>query len=449
MRTRSARTGLVGVLALLSILLLPLAAVGHSGTESYVYLEVFDDGLEGRVEFPVEDLNQILGLEIPQEEEAARDAIERHLEQIQAYAAENLAMGLDGQDWIIEYAGFSVIPAAGGTYAVVDFVVTEDFDAVPRQFTVTYTGVIESLPTKSALLLVATDWQSGTLNNDSESLLRYSSGNTTQVVDLGETSWIQGFTAVVGLGVEHIQIGFDHILFIIALVLPAVLVYSMTTGWVPTASFGSSFWRVVKIATSFTIAHTITLALGGLGIVEISSALVESLIAVSIALAALHNLGPVAVNREWIIAFLFGLVHGFGFASLLTDLGLDRSNRIVSLLGFNLGIEIGQVVIILLVFPALFLARRTRYYLGFMRLGSIALIAISAGWLFDRAFGIDVGVDDLMTRVMLMPRPLILIVVMTLTASFLYWWEKRAGRLIPVGTDAPDKAEPVHARADL
>lgn len=427
--------------------LMPGAAHAHSGEESYVYLDIFDDGLEGRVEFPVKDLNEVLGIDIPQDEAGAITATEANLEAIQAYAAEHLSLGLGGEEWPLEFEGFRVLPARTGTYSIVDFVVLEEFDTVPRTFDVTYDGIIESLPQKSALLLIATDFGSGTFANEGNHLLTFTSGGTTQQVALDDASFIAGVTATIGLGIDHIFIGSDHILFIAALVLPAVLIIGRSRKWLPAPSFRSSLWRVVKIATSFTVAHTVTLTLGGLGIVELPVSFVESTIALSIALAALHNLRPIAFNKEWIIAFAFGLFHGFGFAGLLADLGLHRSNRVVSLLGFNLGIEIGQVAIILLVFPALFILRRTRFYVPFMWLSSAGLIFIAMGWFIDRAVGTDTGIDLIVTRLFVPPRPLIFVALLTVIAIVAYRVEQRRGRLLdlpaPAEVDVTEDREPV------
>jgi hypothetical protein len=189
---------------------------------------------------------------------------------------------------------------------------------------------------------------------------------------------------------------------------------------------------VLKIVTMFTIAHTITLTLGGLGIVEFSPVLVETIIAASIILAALHNIRPVFMNKEWIIAFVFGLFHGFGFAGLPADLGLTQSRQFVSLLGFNIGIELGQATIILMVFPALYIARRTRAYLPAMHAGSVLLIAIAFTWVLDRAFGVDLGIDWLVTAVLLWPRSILLIAALYVVAIALYYFDKRRDALIPL-----------------
>lgn len=421
------------VLALFTLLLLatgaPIAAA-HSGDQSYVFLEIYGDELEGTVEFPVKDLNEILGLSIPQDEEGATDAVTTNLDLIQRYAAEHFALGNGpATDWEIIFDGFEIVTPFAGTYVVLPFRVDESFDSVPREFTVFYDGVVGSLADRDALLLIEADTATGTYAKEQE-LLRFTSSNTLQVVSLEDGSWWQSVSGIIGLGVEHIRIGTDHILFIFALVLPSVLVYTGAERWRPTRSFGAGLWRILKIVTMFTIAHSITLALGGLGIVELPAKPVEVVIALSIALAALHNLRPVFQNKEWLLAFGFGLFHGFGFAGLLGDLGLDRANRIESLLGFNIGVEIGQAIIILLVFPALFLLRRTRYFLPFMKFGSVLLALAAVGWAVERLFEVEVGISSFVDPILAWPRSFWLVVIATGAVAAIYLRERAAGRLI-------------------
>jgi hypothetical protein len=127
---------------------------------------------------------------------------------------------------------------------------------------------------------------------------------------------------------------------------------------------------------------------------------VESVIAASIAVAALHNLWPVARVNEAAIAFVFGLFHGFGFASVLGDLGLGTEHLVLSLLGFNLGVEIGQVAIISAIFPILFLVRRLRVYDLVLRTGSAALIAIGLLWVAERTMGFNVPLVPIVRSVL-------------------------------------------------
>ncbi|MCB0992221.1 MAG: HupE/UreJ family protein, partial [Acidimicrobiales bacterium] len=182
--------------------------------------------------------------------------------------------------------------------------------------------------------------------------------------------------------------------------------------------------------------------LAGLDILPLPpSRFVESLIALSIAVAALHNLHPIAANREWLIAFAFGLFHGMGFAGLVSGLDVSRSTQLVSLLGRNVGIEFGQAVIILLVFPGLFLLRRTSYYRPFFLAGSIVLATVSSIWTIERVFATDFGINDYVDAAIEWPRVLVLIAAFTAVAAILHQRERAAGRLLAVASQRPDEAE--------
>ena len=235
---------------------------------------------------------------------------------------------------------------------------------------------------------------------------------------------------------EHIFIGTDHILFVLVLLIPAVMTYSMVDGWGPVPSFQSGLWRVMKIATAFTIAHSITLTLGGLDIISLPSKFVETTIAVSIIATAFHNLRPIFANKEPLIAFIFGIFHGFGFAGLLSDLGVGNGQRVLSLLGFNIGVEIGQAFIILLLFPALYLLRRTSIYVPMLRIGSLALAGVATIWALERIFETELGIDNLLERFTRAPRVFFLIAIVTVIAAGIRQFEAARGNLVPL--DKPD-----------
>ncbi|MEL6190031.1 MAG: HupE/UreJ family protein, partial [Myxococcota bacterium] len=177
----------------------------------------------------------------------------------------------------------------------------------------------------------------------------------------------------------------DHILFIIALLLPSVLVLREGS-YQPAESFQESFWYVARVATLFTVAHSVTLSLSSLNIFRLPSAPVEAMIALSIAVTAWGNIRPYLEGRGvWVMIFGFGLFHGFGFASVLAPLGLDASSLLAGLLGFNIGVELGQLAIIAAVFPVLFVLRRTPIYIPIvLRLGSALLIAMALFWFVER-----------------------------------------------------------------
>lgn len=157
----------------------------------------------------------------------------------------------------------------------------------------------------------------------------------------------------------------------------------------PVAGFTGAFWNVFKIVTIFTVAHSITLCLASLGIITLPSQLVESIIALSIVLVAFNNIVPTFRDRTWVILFLFGLFHGLGFASVMQHLPYRVGNLNKVLIGFNVGVELGQMAIVAAVFPIMYFLRKTSFYKPvFLVGGSIVLIAIASYWFVERAFGL-------------------------------------------------------------
>jgi hypothetical protein len=194
------------------------------------------------------------------------------------------------------------------------------------------------------------------------------------------------FAAYAHEGIWHIWLGFDHILFLLSLLLPAVLV-RRGGKWHAAADFKGSFWDVARIVTAFTVAHSITLTLAALGVVSLPSRWVESAIALSVVLAALNNVFPIVERGRWIAAFAFGLLHGFGFAGALQDLGLPTGSLALSLAGFNIGVELGQLAIVAAFLPVAFALRSTWAYRRLVLAGgSTVIVAIAGVWLAERAF---------------------------------------------------------------
>jgi hypothetical protein len=166
----------------------------------------------------------------------------------------------------------------------------------------------------------------------------------------------------------------------------------MNRRWAPASRFRDTFWDVFRVATSFTVAHSITLSLAALSVVQLPSRLVESTIAFSVVLAALNNVWPLVHGRRWLVAFGFGLIHGFGFASVLADLGLPRDALLLALVGFNVGVELGQLAIIALFLPLAYALRRTWFYRRLIFVGGSAAIAlVAAVWLVERVLDLKLG----------------------------------------------------------
>jgi hypothetical protein len=171
------------------------------------------------------------------------------------------------------------------------------------------------------------------------------------------------------LGIEHILTGYDHLLFLLALILA-----------------GGSLLQLLKIVTAFTLAHTVTLGLAAYDVITLPGALVEAVIALSIAYVAAENLFPrFAISRRWTISFVFGLVHGFGFSSVLKEIGLPKENLLLSLLNFNLGVEAGQAAMVLLALPLLLYVRRRPWARRFTVAVSAVILAVGLVLFFERA----------------------------------------------------------------
>jgi hypothetical protein len=217
---------------------------------------------------------------------------------------------------------------------------------------------------------------------------------TPWAVNLGV--WLNGlqFSSLFHLGMRHIAEGTDHLLFLLALLLPAPLLVS-GSHWGPSAGVRQSLLRILGIVTAFTIGHSITLTLAALGAVHVASRPVEALIAISILVSAVHALRPIFPGKEaWIAAF-FGLIHGLAFAATLDRLGLGHWERVAGILAFNLGIEAMQMLVVTAILPSLMLMSRTRAY-PFLRIGGAVFAgAASVGWIVERILNVETPVDTI------------------------------------------------------
>ncbi len=205
-------------------------------------------------------------------------------------------------------------------------------------------------------------WDGGSLSH------AFSSSQPTLEANLRQQATPNGAASFFLLGVEHIATGYDHLLFVLALVL-----------------CGGSLLQLLKIITAFTLAHSVTLGAAAFDLVTLPSTLVEAVIALSIAYVAFENLYPrYAISRRWTISFAFGLVHGFGFSSVLKEIGLPKGSELLALLNFNLGVEAGQLVAVIIVVPLLAWLRSTPFEARVVRLVSLAVLAVGLGLFVER-----------------------------------------------------------------
>jgi hypothetical protein len=383
-----------GLALVLSLSTLP--ALAHKPSDSYLTLTVNGTSVTGQWDIALRDLDFALGLDANGDGNITWGEVRARHADIAAFAQARLTVKAvdaatpDGSACTLQIGPQAIDGHTDGAYTV-----------MPLQFTCP--------SAKGTLSGIKVDYRLfADIDPQHRGLLSLSTGSgkeaTTRTAVLGpqapqqsfvltETSRWRQFLDYAQEGVWHIWIGFDHILFLLSLLLPAVLIWQPkpVAKWLPAARFKDAFFDVLRIVTAFTVAHSITLSLATLGYVTLPSRVVESAIAASVVLAALNNVFPMFQGRRWAVAFAFGLIHGFGFASVLADLGLPQEALALALVGFNIGVECGQLAIVAVFLPLTFAMRRTKFYSQGVRVvGSLLIAALAAVWLAERLFNLKI-----------------------------------------------------------
>ena len=359
---------------LLALLLCQATAWAHKASDSYLVVDVKGKAVTAQWDIALRDIDFALGLDSDGNAEITWGELRARQSDLAAWALSRLEISRSGA-CPLEVTGLQVDDHTDGGYAVLHL--SGVCPGAAGTLGMEYRLLFDLDKLHRGLLRLTLDGSTYT------TVLSPTSG----VVQFGATQasrWTQ-FSQYLVEGVWHIWIGFDHILFLLSLLLPAVLVLHMRR-WQGVSRFGTAAREVLWVVTSFTAAHSITLSLAALGLVSLPSRLVESAIALSVVLAAANNLWPVVERRRWLVAFGFGLIHGFGFASVLAELGLPADALVLSLLGFNAGVELGQLAIVAGFLPVAFWLRNTRLYLhGVFVLGSWLTMLVALVWLVERA----------------------------------------------------------------
>ena len=385
---RALRGGLLLILACLA------AAEGHAHNigDSYLYLQVYPDSVSGRFEVNLSDLNHALGLE-GTDREITTDNLDQRIGFLQDYYREHVSISTEAGPLPMEFTTHGSLKAREGSYALLSFDIG-GLEEVPDTLTFDYSVLFDEEPSHRGFLLVEHNWATGTFANENRVSLVFGPGSTRQEFDLTSSGRLRGFLALVHLGAEHMLLGLDHIFFLVALLLPSVM-RREGGGWQPLESLRPALGNVVIIVTAFVAAHAVALTLAALGLLRLPEALVETVIAGSTTLAAANILFPVFRGRVWWIIFGLSLFHGMGFAGGLMDLGVLDEHRGLSVLAFNLGIEVGQALIVAVLFPLLFLVRRlTVYRKVILPVAAVGMILVSGVWVIERAFGVDVPMRE-------------------------------------------------------
>lgn len=371
---------------LLLLFLLALAAVSwsHPSPTSAVELRMRPSAIDAELTLPVIELK--LGWDKPFPLNDATTVVRDYGPALREYIRAHVRpVAPDGRAWTVAVGKLTPVLEAVQDVKV-DLTMTPPLGAPVDKLTFRYDVIFDHLITHQAIVTLTGDWRSGVLGDKPILLGTMRDTNASLEIDRSGGSWAKGFAAVFRMGARHIAEGTDHLLFLLALLLPAPL---LATGgrWGGYAGGREAFRRILKVVTAFTVGHSLTLVLGALGLVHVPQAPIEALIALSIFVSAIHASTPIFRGREMLIAGGFGLVHGLSFAAVLGGFGFDPLTLVSSILGFNLGIEAFQLLVIAVTMPWLVLLARTRVYPAFQAIGATLTGIAAAAWFFERALG--------------------------------------------------------------
>ena len=351
-------------------------ALAHKPSDAYLTLIREEATLRGQWDIALRDLEIAIGVDDNGDGAITWGEVRAKRAAIEAYALSRLSVRSGGEPCALRSQALAIDTHTDGAYAVMTLE-GRCAQAGPT-LAIDYRLLFDVDPTHRGLLSYAE-------RGETRSAI-FSADTPARVVGGDSGGWYAQLGQYVREGVRHIWTGFDHMLFLLSLLLPAVLV-RRDRSWQPSASFRDAFIDVAKVVTAFTLAHSITLSLAVLGVLSLPSRVVESAIALSVVLAALNNVWPWVANGRWLAAFGFGLLHGFGFAGALADLGLPTDALALSLAGFNVGVELGQLAIVLAFLPLAFVSRATWAYRRVaLAGGSLAIAALATAWFVERAF---------------------------------------------------------------
>jgi hydrogenase/urease accessory protein HupE len=362
---------------LLAFFLSAVAALAHNPDTSYARCVVASDHVELRLTYDIFTLLKISDIDTDHDGRLTRDELRAGAGAIQRFLREHVLFEVDGQAADLGEALDPVWPKGAP-----DAIAAPDWHAAESLIVFPFRRNLSTPPHDIALTFTFF----GQLGAQHTVLGVFDHAGQTQEVTFteGEPDYLYDVTYVAGnkrdtllttlrrflvLGINHILFGYDHICFLLALLVAV-----------------NRLRDLVKIITSFTIAHSITLILAALKIVTLPQRLVECGVALTIIYVAVENLWRKNITHRWTLTFVFGLIHGFGFATVLGGLELPREALVRCLLSFNVGVEIAQLGIVLAAMPLLALLAKSGYATRTKIIVSVCVGLFGMGWFVDRAF---------------------------------------------------------------
>lgn len=370
----------------------------HPSPNTLVFLDIKPNGVAAELRLPVGELGMAL---MPNNSKVAEELLGNFKDSFKLYLqAHIIPLSMDGQKWTVEVGEIALEDVKNtqerGTLQdiIVKMWLKPPTGASSRQFVLNYDVVMHQVVTHNALVSIRQDWETGIVSEHPAEvgIIAVEPRNNQifpLIINLESKGLWGGFKSMVGLGRGHISEGTDHLLFLLVLLLAAPLLVSGRK-WGNFGGIRYAFTRLVKIVTAFTIGHSLTLLVGAIGWLRMPSQPIEVLIAVSILVSAVHAIRPVFPNREMFVAAGFGLIHGLAFANTLSDLDLDAKAMTLSILGFNIGIELQQLLVVVLTVPSLILLSKQPKIYDFIRIGTALFAGIAAlAWVVQRISGAD------------------------------------------------------------
>lgn len=352
-------------------------AEAHKASDSYLFLSLRPGGASGRWDIALRDLNDAIAIDADENGEVTWSEVQAAGSGIRAYAMAGLHARSETGSCQLRPGRIAVMRHSDGHYAAIDIDLTCSVGS-------------EALNLRYDLLFELDAQHRGILQlGDAATPTVFTKASRSVDVQL-ERRILPALLAMVRLGTEHILHGYDHLLFLVALLLPCA--WRREQGaWHRIASRRIVVRDVLQVVTAFSVAHSITLGLAAAHVLTLPTRLIESGIALSVVVAAFDNLYPLMRQQRWAGAFALGLLHGFGFAATLADARLSTVSFLRSLFGFNLGVELGQVAVVALLLPIIFLLSRSRRYPSLLLpLGSAVVMLIATAWLLERAFDLRI-----------------------------------------------------------
>ncbi len=361
---------------LLAVLVFSSSVCAHSLNDSFLQLSVRDAQYSGKLQIALSDLEIAIGLDTDTNHEITWAEVKEARPLINSYVQDRLGIHIAGQACESILGGYRIEELSGGVYL-----------NIPLQGNCSSSG---TLAIDYGVLFDVDSSHRGiasfSLNNQNSSHV-FSPNKQSVELDSRGNGFTTSLLNFIWEGIWHIWIGIDHVLFILAMIFGVVL-HQQKLGN-SKSDWGKICIEVIKLVTAFTLAHSLTLLLSALGIVRLQEQFVESAIALSVVMGSINILFPIFGKQHWKFAFLFGLVHGFGFANVLMDLNLSATQLVASLLGFNLGVELGQLIIVIISAPILVLMCKQYWTRRFASIaGGLAISQIGLFWLFQRGFSV-------------------------------------------------------------